>query len=77
MWARNQNCLGIALYRIGAAQENLAILNKSLGAYSSALEVLLPLSTIDSESVENNVRLVQVKIEELGSLAVDKGVNFP
>jgi hypothetical protein len=63
-WAKNENYRGIALYRIGEAQNNLASLNEAASAYSSALEVFRSLS-MNSEAVENNLHLVQVKIQEL------------
>jgi hypothetical protein len=63
-WAKNQNYLGIALYRIGGAQNNLASLHAAASAYSAALEVFRSLS-MSSEGIENNLRRVQVKIQEL------------
>jgi hypothetical protein len=72
LWAKNQNVLASALYYLGQVQHDLAILKKSLRAYSSALEVLRPLSPKEIRGIENNIRVVQVKIEELGSAAIDR-----
>jgi tetratricopeptide (TPR) repeat protein len=72
LWAKNQNVLASALYYLGQVQHDLAILKKSLRAYSSALEVLCPLSPKEIRGIENNIRVVQVKIEELGSAAIDR-----
>jgi tetratricopeptide (TPR) repeat protein len=72
LWARIQSKLAGALYYLGQVQHDRAILNKSLRTYSSALEVLRHLSTKDSGGIENNIRVVQVKIEELGSAAIDR-----
>lgn len=64
-WARNQNRLGTALYRLGDAKNDLATLNKSVSAYSSAREVLRTLSVRESEEAERNLRIVQVKIQSV------------
>jgi tetratricopeptide (TPR) repeat protein len=66
-WARTQTHLGIALFRIGEVQNDLTRLYESARAYSSALDVFRPMSPKYSEGVETNVRLVEVKIQELGS----------
>jgi tetratricopeptide (TPR) repeat protein len=71
-WARTQNYLGIALFRIGQVQNDLTSLYESARAYSSALDVLRPMSPKESELVENNARLVEVTIQGLSSDVIDR-----
>jgi tetratricopeptide (TPR) repeat protein len=62
--ALTQNHLGIALYRLGAAQGNLVRLRESEDAYCSALEVYRSISAErDIELVDKNLRIVQVHIQ--------------